>query len=124
MAQLGATLAGLRDDVSAAQQAQAAAREAMAVEARTGISGETLGRWAAYGEALGRREATLAAESARVAEAVLRARDELLERHREERKLERLQERARARAGEAEARDEARLLDDLALRARWVGEGR
>ena len=124
VALLGGRLSSLRADEAAVRSTQAAAHASADDAARAGTTGETLQRWAAYGTALSAREAALAAEGLRVAEAIARGRDELLARRREERKLERLRERAVARVQAETLRQEALLLDDLALRRRTQGEGR
>jgi flagellar export protein FliJ len=124
VALLGGQLSRLREDVAAAQEAERSARATAEAQARVGLSGEELRRWEAYERALAGREAALAEESARVAEAIVRGREELLTRRREERKLEHLEERARGRFVAEEARQEALLLDDLARRQRAEGEGR
>jgi flagellar export protein FliJ len=124
LAAMAANLAALRAEVAAAREAQAAAHAALAEAARVGVTGEELGHWAAYERGLVGREKALAAESDRVTEAIVRGRAELVERRRDERKLERLRERLGNRAQAEEARQEERVLDDLALRERPQGEGR
>ena len=123
VALLGASLARLREEAAAARQAQDDARRAAEAAGQSGLTGEELARWEAYGRGLATREASLLEESTRVAEALARGREELLERRREERKLERLRERAATRAQAEEARSEGLMLDDLALRQRAVRGG-
>ena len=124
VALLGGQLVRLRAEVAAAQEMERTARATAEAEARAGLTGEELRRWEAYERALAGREAALAEESVRVAESIVRGREELLTRRREERKLERLEERARGRFVVEETRQEALLLDELARRRRAEGEGR
>jgi len=111
-----AVVARIDDAIAAARAAQAATRAAEAAEHE--FSGADLRRWRTFAEAARAREERLAAERA-VAEAVVAERREgVLARRRDERALEHLRERARARR---EAHDEAaaaKLLDELALRGR------
>jgi flagellar biosynthesis chaperone FliJ len=87
-----------------------------------GATGAEVARWGAWGQALAAREAGLAVEGIHLAEAILRGREELVARRQEERKLERLREKALVRAQAEDIRQEALLLDDLALR-RQDGKG-
>jgi flagellar export protein FliJ len=125
VALLGASLAAVRARIEEAERAQVVLHEEAA---RTlcgdGMTGADLARLGTWGQALAAREAALVAEGEHMAAAIVRGREELVARRREERKLERLRERALVRAQAEEARREALLLDDLALRQRNAEEGR
>jgi len=118
VARARAALAAVRGAMAAARAAQEETRAAEAVAAVSGMSGGDLARFRTYGDALAAREETLAGESARLADELVRLREALLVRRREERQLEQLRERARERHGAAEERTAMVLLDDLALRRR------
>jgi flagellar export protein FliJ len=122
---LGAELASLRAQADTMRARQGAVHDAVEQAlAGGGTTGGDLLRWGAWQQALAARESALAVDGERVAQAIARGREELLVRRREERKLERLRERAGARAVAEVARQEALLLDDLALRRRSETEGR
>jgi flagellar export protein FliJ len=85
------------------------------------MSGEDLLRFRNYEAAERAREEQLARDNVRLAEELVRLRETLLARRREERQLEVLRERALDRAEEDEERAAMRLLDDLALRRQRGG---
>jgi flagellar export protein FliJ len=114
-------LAAAREAVAAARAVQEATRQAETVAAGAGMTGGDLLRFRAYEAAVRAREDVLAQESARLAEVLVRSREVLIARRRQERQLELLRERARDRAEEAEERAAMALLDDLALRRRGGG---
>ena len=120
-----------QDETARARAALVAAHEALAAARATrdaacaaetaaldGLSGVEFGWFRAFEEGSRAREQWLARESARLAEEVVRRRQRLLARRREERQLERLRERARERDEVREERATMVLLDDLALRRR------
>ncbi len=118
VALLGAQLAGLRTRVAEARAAQAQVQHAVETATGVGVTGAELRQFGMYERALAGRETVLVAESLRVAEAIARGREELLARRRDERKLERLRDRAEVRAQQEEARQEALLIDDHVMRQR------
>ena len=123
VALLGARLAGLHEREAVARRAQEEAHAAVEAATRAGVTGEELVRWGRYEATLAARAAALALESAQVAETIVCRREELLERRRDERKLELLRERAETHQQAAEAQAEAVVIDDAALRQRrWGGE--
>jgi flagellar export protein FliJ len=115
LAVLGARLAEIRRTLAATQDARAAVGDAVEAATLRGTTADELHRFDAWEASLASRAATLTAESARVAEEIVHGRDELVARRREERKLERLRERALARHETDEAHAEAVALDDLAM---------
>jgi flagellar export protein FliJ len=118
VARVQGDLATVRDKIAAARRAREENRTGEDSAVARGLTGEELTRWRSYERSLLAREQELARESARVAEELARCRDVLLTRRREERQLERLEERAREREDVAEERATMLLLDDLALRQR------
>jgi flagellar export protein FliJ len=116
VARARAALAQVRDAITAARAAQEAVREAESARAAGGMTGDDLQRSRAYEAAERVREELLVQESTRLAEELVRLRDALLARRREERQLEVLRERAMERAEGEEERAAMQLLDDLALR--------
>ena len=119
-----------QDETARARAALVAAHEALAAARATrdaacaagtaaldGLTGAELWRFRAFEEESRTREQRLAL-SARLADEVVRRRQALLARQREERQLERLRERAREREEVPEERATMVLLDDLALRRR------
>src|SRR5207247_4947579 len=114
-----------QDETARARAALVAAHEALAAARATrdaacaagtaaldGLTGAELWRFRAFEEESRTREQRLAL-SARLADEVVRRRQALLARQREERQLERLRERAREREEVPEERASMVLLDDL-----------
>ena len=119
-----------QDETARARAALVAAHEALAAARATrdaacaagtaaldGLTGAELWRFRAFEEESRTREQRLAL-SARLADEVVRRRQALLARQREERQLERLRERAREHEEVPEERATMVLLDVLALRRR------
>ena len=119
-----------QDDVArragelAAEHAREAAARRADLEARTaaqsalvgGMAGTDLLAWKAYAEAASARVDAAVRDVRKAAEVLTQARHVLRVRRIEERQLERLRDRAQARAAVVEARTEMVQLDDLALR--------
>jgi flagellar export protein FliJ len=121
VAETRAALARVREAIGAARVRQAAARRAEEAAAVAGITGEEMRRFRAWERAERVREQALAAEAARLAHALVRRREMLVARRREERQLEILRERAAERHSAAEERATMVLLDDLARRRQAEG---
>ena len=118
-----AVLARLEEDAEAARAAQDDVRATEDAAMPAGVSGAELASWRAYEAAQAARELAIEDEQLRASAELARQRETLLERRREERKLEHLRERAAERALELEGRATTVLLDELALRGRSKGEG-
>lgn len=115
-------LAALEQQIAAVQASQAAARAAEDAAIAGGCSGADLARWRSFEAAAAARERVLRRDREQLAAQLEREREALLAQRQEERKLERLEERARDRFDADVAREDARLLDELALRGRGERE--
>lgn len=116
VARRAAELAALRMREAAARRADLEARAAGQAALGRGMAGVDLLAWQAYAEAATARIDAAVADVRAAGEVLLQAREVLRVRRLEERQLERLRERAQARAAVADARAEMVQLDDLALR--------
>lgn len=110
-------LAALEQQIATLQASQAEARAAEDAAIGGGCSGADLARWRTFEAASAARERVLLREKAQLLTQLEREREALLVQRQEERKFERLEERARDRHEAEVARADARLLDELALRA-------
>lgn len=118
VARARAALGAVRERIAAARAVEDGACAAEAAAVAGGTSAAELRRFRRFTAVTRARETALAAEATELAAEVVRRRDVLLTRRREERQLEILRERARDRS-EAEAeRAEMVLLDELMMRRR------
>jgi flagellar export protein FliJ len=111
-----AALATLEQEIAAVQASQAEARAAEDAAITAGCRGADLARWRSFEAAAAARERILLRDKEQLLAKLEREREALVAQRQEERKLERLQERARDRFEAEVAREDARLLDELALR--------
>lgn len=117
-----AALAALEQQIAATQASQAEARAAEEQAIGAGCRGADLARWRTFEAAAAARERVLLRDKEQLLDRLEREREALVVQRQEERKLERLEERARDRYDADVAREDARLLDELALRGRGTGE--
>ncbi|MCW5893758.1 MAG: flagellar export protein FliJ [bacterium] len=122
VARTRAALAALEQRIAAAAASQAEARAAEEAASAAGCSGADLARWRSFEAAAAARERVLRRDREQLLVQLEREREALLAERQEERKLERLEERARDRFDADAAREDARLLDELALRGRGERE--
>lgn len=113
-----AALAEARERVAAARAAQRRVREAEEAAVVRGMTADDLLRHRAYEDATRAHERVLVGTARQLAEALLGEREALIARRREERQLEKLEERFIERREAAEETAAMALLDDLALRRR------
>jgi flagellar export protein FliJ len=113
-----ATLAAVRERIATTRAAEDAARTGEATALSHGATAAVVQRFRAYERRLATYRAGLENESTVLATEVQRQREQLLERRREERQLEKLEVRARERGVAEDERATMVLLDDLALRQR------
>jgi flagellar export protein FliJ len=111
-------LAEARERTAAARAAQLRIREAETAALMAGSTAEELRRHRACEDAVRARELGLAVEAQKLAQVLLQRRETLLARRRDERQLEKLEERFADRCEAAEETAAMTLLDDLALRRR------
>lgn len=111
-----AALVTLEQRIAAVQASQAEARAAEEAAIANGCRGADLARWRSFEAAAAARERVLVRDKERLLAQLEREREALVAQRQEERKLERLEERARDRFDADAAREDARLLDELALR--------
>jgi flagellar export protein FliJ len=111
-----AALAALELQIAATQASQAEARAAEELAIVGGCSGADLARWRTFEAAAAARERVLVRDKEQLLAQLEREREALLVQRQEERKLERLEERASDRHDADVAREDVRLLDELALR--------
>ena len=116
VARRAADLARVRLREAAARQADIDARAAGQTALAGGVAGTDLLAWHAYAAAAEARVDAAVRDVRAATEVLEQTRDVLRVRRLEERQLERLRERACARAAVVEARTEMIQLDDFALR--------
>lgn len=116
MAKVRNELGVVRDAIFRSRTRQTENRRAEAAVAAAGMTGDDLARFRAYDAGERLREDALRAEGARLVHELVRRREALVARRREERQLEVLRERAEDRAEAVEEHAAAVALDDLARR--------
>jgi flagellar export protein FliJ len=113
-----AALAAVRERMAAARAVEERTAAAEAAATARGTTGADLARVRHFAAAARARAAALAAEAAGLAANVVRRREALLARRREERQLEILRDRARERSDARAERAAMVLLDELSMRRR------
>jgi flagellar export protein FliJ len=116
VARRAAEVAAVRAREAAARRADLEARMAGQSALAGGMPGNDLLAWQAYAEAASARVDAAVRDVRAAIDVLTTARDALRVRRLEERQLERLRDRAQARAAVVEARTEMIQLDDFALR--------
>ncbi len=108
----------VQDAIAAERASREGVRAVEDAAAGSEFTGAELLRWRAFEAAAAARERVLERERATLSATLVHQRETVLERRQDERKLERLRERAAERFEAASERATAILLDELALRAR------